>query len=100
MKYNFVVYSGGEYFNHTSNITDEDTFEQAFEDLQKEVLSRYVKNTKVLFIFADKNGLSKFSDWIFNKFRGPVGKETERHEVSGGTMFYIQPFGKIHVIEV
>jgi len=100
MKCNFVVYSGGDYFNHTSNITNDSTFEQAFKELQEELLSNSIKNPKTVFIFVDKNGLIKFSDWVFDKFGGPVGRESERLEVKGGAMFYIQPFGKIYIIEV
>jgi hypothetical protein len=111
MKYNFVVYKDGSYFNNTIELASEETIDNLFDKLQTLAYDTIpVRNTDV-FMFTNKIGVAKFNLWLLEKFgdpvndKWPVGSSFENGQqlispFKSLNMYHMQPFGTVHVIEV
>lgn len=112
MKYNFVVYKGGDYFNSTIELTAEETIDNLFDKLQRSAYDTIPVHNTDVFMFTNKIGIAKFNLWILEKFgdpvnnKWPIGSKLEDDKftilspLKSWTVYHLQPFGKIHVIEV
>jgi hypothetical protein len=101
MKFNFVIIKDGNYFNQTINLPEGGTIDGVLQDLQKSSYDSIPAYKVDLFMFTDKDGLNKFNDWLVEKFGSkPIGSEWEIGSVKRGCTLLIQPFGKMHIIEI
>lgn len=112
MKYNFVVHSGDDYFNSTIELSAEETIDNLFDKLQRSAYDTIPVHNTDVFMFTNKIGIAKFNLWILEKFGDPVNSEwpigsklkDEKLVIlspfKSCTTYHLQPFSKIHVIEV
>lgn len=111
MKYNFVVYKGHNYFNSTIELLADETIDDLFDKLQIEAFDAIPVVNRDICMFTNNSGIIKFNDWLFEKFGDPLNNkwlisnkaDDDKRILSpfkSWIAYYIQPFGKIHVIEV
>lgn len=101
MKYNFVVTGGGEYFNTTIDLKDDETIDYLLDELQELAYDKVQHRGRDVFIFTNNDGVDKFTKWLIEKFGVvPMGQFGDVQGLNGVTTYHIQPFGRIHILEI
>jgi len=101
IKFFFLTYVAETFYYKSVDLPEDDSFDKLFNEVAEEFYSKVPPEMRELQIFSNYKGLNKFNEWLGEKFgKVPVGLQWPDFTAKSGCTYKIQPFGKIHAIEV